>query len=354
MSEGLDVSHDWSQSLSRSIFNMLFKYAKLFPLNRPKTYTGLFWGESPKPETFANFGQVVYPSKKLNTLHQALEAKRINIRSRALHTSLASQRHLVCGFPGLRFVLQNANPDMQVGEDLRIRLKPSPEVLVKERDGRFFPDVELRINCDLATKTCKFSSARLILDRQETDLLLPTETVDIRFCSMTHIPSGAKTDPQILNFLSSSNVDVFAQQALSISDTLVLSIPAHSVRKPPSEGRAAHGAHKPENIEDSFLEGGPDITVKYVLSDFEHWSHMSGDIMGLNFEYATITGGEMRREEIRMMLYREEESQLDLAAFEARFNVLLGMIKRLRDVDHARGIDRKIAASLDPNTRLAS
>lgn len=345
--KGPDLSQDRSQSLLPSIFDILFRFTTPYPLNHLKSYKGLSWSEPAKRETFASLGQVVYPSEQLKALPGTLGAKTVRLRSKILRESLASQRQFFCGFSGVKFMLENANPSMQVGEDLRIRLRPSPEVLMQEEDGRIFPDVELRVKCDSATQTCEFSSARLVLDRREVDLLLPTETVDIRFCSTTHMPSDAKTDSQILNFLSSSNVDVFGQDAPTFPDALVLSIPAQSVCRPPSEGAPAQGAHESENFEDSVLKRSPEISVKYVVSNFEHWSHVSGNIMGLDFEHAVVAGRKTgRRDEIRMILHEEEGSQPDLAAFKADFKVLLGMIKKPRGAKQARGIDRNTAASL--------
>ena len=321
--------------------------------NHLERYESLSWNESLERRTFATFGQILYPSERLKALSQITETKEVSLRSTTLRNSLYSRRHLFCGVPGLRFMLHNANPGTQVGEDLRIRLRPSPEVLVEEGVRRIFPDVELRIECDLATKSCDFSSARLILDGQEVDLLLPNEMVDIRFYSTSHILSGSKTDLEILNFLSSSNINVFAQEALTFPDTVILSIPAHLVREPPSGAALKKkGAHKSESSQASSLEEAPDIDVKYTFSNLEHWSHMSGKIKGLNFKYAVITSGKTRkREEIRVELYEEEEgSKPDVAAFMARFDVLSGMIAKLRDVNQARGNDGNLAACLVPET----
>lgn len=343
-----DLGQGCSESLLRSIFNVLFKPTTPSLSNHPKTHESVSWEESPKHQTFATFVQVLYPSEHLNALAQKLEAKKISLRSRTLQNSLYSQRQLFYGFPGLRFMLQNASPGTQVGEDLRIRLRPSPKALLKEGDGIIFPDVELRIKCDLATRTCEFSSARIILNQQEVDLLLPTEMADIRFCSMTRIFSGAKTDLQILESLSSSNINIFAQKALNFPDTLSLSIPPHLAHRPHNQSALRKSTQKFESVEDFLLEGGPDITVKYALSKFEHWSYMSGDIMGLNFKYAVISSGKTRkREELRVALDEEEEGPtLDVAAFMARFKVLSEMIARLRDVNQVKGNDSNIAASL--------
>lgn len=347
---GPDLSKSWLRSLSNSVFDRLFRQAKPYPLNHPNTYAGLFWGKTPKREIFASFGRVIYPSKKLKELHRALEAARTILPSERLRIALASQRQFLGGFPGLRSVLQDTNADMRIGEGLRIRLRPSPEVFMKTEEGRIFPDLELRVNCDPETKTCELSGTRLIVERREVDVLLPTETVDLRFSSETHIPSGAKVDPQILEFLNSSNVNVFAREALKITSALRLSIPARSVRKPQSETALAPSACKSESAEDSFLEEGPDIAVNYVLSSVEHWSYMSGDHMGLNLEYAVIGGGKMgRREEIRMVLPQANVLRLSQGVFKTRFNVLPGMIEQLRVIKHIEDTFRKMATPLAPN-----
>ena len=336
MNQAPDLSNDWLQSVSTSTFNMLFNHANPYPLNHLERYTGLFWDKTPKRETFANFGQVLYPSNKLHELHRALDAKRITVQNKSFRTCLASQRQLICGFPGLRGLLQDVQSDMQAGEDLRIRLKPSPETVMKEEDGRIFPELELWINCNPTAQTCHLSDARLIVDRREVDLLLPTETVDIRFCSETHIPSGAQIDPQILAFINSSNVDIFASDPLKTPSTLSLSIPARSVRKSPPQGAVrARSAKKSAKSEDPWLEDGPDVAVNYVLSSVEHWSHMSGKTQGLDVDYSVVDGGKWgRRVEIRMMLRKEVELRLNQAVFKAHFKALPKLIEQLRDVNH--------------------
>ena len=349
MDKGPELNPAFPQSLVRSIFKILFKKTLPDSLNPRESDQSLFWSESSECETFAAFGQVAYSSGQLGALPQKLEAQKVRAkRIQALRASLGSVRQFFYGFPGLRSMLQNANPGMQVGEELRIRLRPSPDVLMDKGAGRMFPDIELRIKCDLATKTCEFSSAMLILNQREEDLLLPTETVDIRFCSTTLIASGAKTDPQILNFLESSKVHKFPQQALNLTKTLTLSIPAHSIWKPPRKADSAKGAHLSKIFrKDYVVEEVPDNIMTYMVSNFERWSHMSGNLMGLNFEYAVVAGGKSRqREEIHLKLDKEDKSQLDQAAFKVRFEVLSGIFEKLKSINHAKTTDRNIAASL--------
>lgn len=230
---------------------MLFKYVKPYPKNHRNTAPSIFWSKNANRQTYASLGQVVYPGNKLNELYKALEAERIGLGSKMVRKCLKSQRELFGGFPGLRTVLQDANPDMEVSEDIRVRLRPLPKVNNKEQDGRIFPNLELRINADPITKTCHLSSARLIVDRREVDLLLPTEIADIRFCTETHIPSEAKIDPRILKFVESSNLDVFSRAALKTPLELSLTIPARSVRKAPTDASVVNNFAKSERSEDS-------------------------------------------------------------------------------------------------------
>lgn len=341
--ESPDLSPGCSQSLLSSIFDLLFQHATPYSGKRP--WKSDFWSGSPKLETFASFGQVGYPDELVRTLHWKLETTEDSAKPRMIRHHLDTQRQFFCGFSGLRFMLENVHPSMQVGEDLRIRLTPSPEVFKKEKVGRIFPDVELRVKCDLASKTCEFSGARLIFDRREVDVLLPTEIVDIRFCSTSHIPSLAKTTPQILDFLSASNVNVFAQEAIAFPGSLILSIPATAIRKRPKAGRP---------VRDEFLsftkrvwQSDPQFSLEYVLSNYEHWSYMSGDIMGLNFESGVVTGWKTgKREEFRMALPQEEGLKPDQTSFNNHVQTLWEIIQKLRIVKHARGTERNTATSL--------
>lgn len=355
-SKSPETSQVGSKVLLPSIFNILILPPSSLIL--PESYQSLSWNASLKHKIFATFGQVLYPREHLEALSHTLESENASLRSKTLRHSLFSRRQLFGSFPGLRFMLQSANSGTQVGEDLRVMLRPSPEFLMEEGDKRIFPDVELRIKCDSASKTCEFSNAKLILDRQEMDLLLPTEMVDIRFASTSHILSGTKTDSELLSFLSSSNIDgVFAQETLTFPDTVNLSIPAHLVRKSLSQvALPKKAAREVENTQDPFVEGTPDIDVKYTLSHYENWSYMSGNIMGLDFQYSVVTSsGKMRkREEIRMTLHGgEKEGEEGLAptlpTFEAHYDVLSAMIARLKDVNRPRGSEGNIAASLVPN-----
>ncbi len=344
-----DLTRDWSQALSSSIFKMLFGQTKAYPLEYPKTYTGLFWSKSARRETFASLGHVLYPGDQLKKFHEALQTGQIELESQMLRKSLASQGQLVCGLPGLRSLLGVASPDGRVWEDLRITLRPSVEGSMNEEDKRkIFPDLELRISVNAVRHTCKFSGARLIVDRREVDLLLPAESADIRFCSETHIPSGVKPDPQILDFIRSSNVNVYAKERLHTPSKLRLSIPARSIRNLPKDAAVSPDTKNSKASVGSFLESGPDVAVNYTLSSVEHWSYLSGQVGSLDLEYAHIGGGQEggRRQRFRMMVNQKDEMRLNKDGFRARFLSAMWIIGQMKELRNKYCTTRPISAHL--------
>lgn len=291
------------------------------------------WSHTPELEIYANFGQTVFPRDRLEKLQRELEAKVTTKISNELYGCMASQRQLVCGFPGLRSLLQDADPNMRAEEDLRIRLRPSPQLLRNPKEKRGFPDLELRIKWNPITRVCQLSSARLIIERRELDVLLPGEQADVRFCAETCIPSGAQINAQIQSFVNSSNVDVFGQESFQTPSAVFLSIPARSLRKAPRS--KAHFTQIPPNpgkCGDRFVKEGPDATMKYVLSSVEHWSHMTGTILGLKLDYSFIDGGRWgRREEIRVDLHESNQQGENLQTFRKRLNLIPGLVRRFQE-----------------------
>jgi hypothetical protein len=220
--------------------------------------------------------------------------------------------------------------------------------LNEEDKGRLFPDLELRISVDEARHTCKFSGARLIVDRREVDLLLPAESADIRFCSETHIPSGVKPDPQILDFIRSSNVNVYLRERLHTPSKLRLSIPSRSIRNLPRDAAISQGTKSSKAPTGSFLTSGPDIPVNYTLFSLEHWSYLSGRAGSLDLQYAHIGGGQEggSRPQFRMVVNANDEMRLNQDGFRSRFSSAMSIIEQMKELRTKYCKTRPISAHL--------
>lgn len=230
-------------------------------------------------------GQVLFPTSAF---------KGAGKKDPGLQPKLAkSRREFVSLVPGLVRSLENLgletiDPTTWAEEFLLIRLIPS----IKDDlpvPFEVLPDLEIRIFFDQENQTTSIRDVRLVR-RNELDLLLPENTMDIRFVRRACVYSRkGNLDNAIETFIQNSNLDIWGFSRLRTPSTLSLRIPPHSLG-PIADGRSS-----------AAIDGEP---VEYTFASLEHRSEIGvpfrqeGSFADLT--YTSIEAGKMggRRDEL--------------------------------------------------------
>lgn len=313
----------WIEKHSNSVYCCLWPKSGSSAMISSPSYAGLTWGQHSLWETSAIFGTVVYPTEELNSMKKKVDAEQILMHQEVFRNHLKSLREFSCSFPGLRNLLTYRNPTMQFQEELRIRLTPCKEPGDTDNEDRVFPDLEIRVNIDAITKETQVSSARLIVEVREVDLLLPGERIDIRFRNECYIPYSYQIDPSITAFVKASKFELSGESRLKTPSNLTLLVASHSIWK-------ASLLDEPP-----IFETGPDVLVGYTFASLEHRSYCTEPAPHWNIEYTVIeagmTGG--RRDEIRVILDEKSEIGLDVESFRRRVKRMEHFIHDVRSRD---------------------
>lgn len=222
-------------------------------------------------------------------LFSALPLKRPTKSDPGLQPKLAKRRReFVTLVPGLvrsleNFGLSTIDPTAWDEEFLLIRLIPSfknslPVPL------EVVPELEIRVFFDESSKTISIRDVRLIR-RTELDLLLPQNTMDLRFIRRACVYSRkGGLDAQIKKFVQDSNLEIWGSGRLKTPTGLTISIPPHALG-PISDGRSKEGFER-EKVEYSFasLEHRCEIGVPFrqpgSWADLTYTSIEAGKIGG--------------------------------------------------------------------------
>lgn len=347
-------SNYWS-GVSKSIGDLLFMNVE-FPItvidSNEKSTT--FWGDTLMRETSAVFGQVLYPSDSIKKTKHAFSGIQVIAQDPAFRDALGSRREFLSTFAGLKGLVSSdldvrttpkmEYPNEKSSQGLHIRLTPSQNVDMLARGNCVLPDLELRLDINEETRETALVAVRLISDRRQVDLLLPDEIADVRFLAESYVPAfHERIDPQITDFVKSSNLDIFGEGRLKTPTTLSLSIPRHSVRDT-SNSTLSDGIR--------VLGPGPNIMVDYTFSSLEHRSYISNQIRQSRLEYAMIEAGKIggRRIEARLVL-QNSSKPVDEKEFLDYFLNVNGFFERFRESttaiapkDALSNLDASIAA----------
>ena len=205
------------------------------------------------------------------------------------------RRQFLTMVPGLMHSLEdlgmeNLDINAQSAEFLLIRLTPSfqssPPVPLDD-----LPDLEISIFCDGNDRTTSIRDVRLV-SKTELDVLLPQNTMDLRFVRQTCVYSKeGSLDTEIERFVHVSNLDIWGQDRLKTPTELNISIPPHALR---------------ETLEERPTKDLKKETVKYTFSGLEHRCkievpyHQPGS--WANLTYTSIEAGKFggRRDELAL------------------------------------------------------
>ncbi|KAL8639597.1 MAG: hypothetical protein Q9228_003379, partial [Teloschistes exilis] len=273
-------------------------------------------------ETSAILGQLLFPA---NTVQSEKMSQWDPTQPHVMHTDV----------PNIRKTLEVVGKRMEVRQEVRIKFHSANKVTLKRTQtrtvpARRLPDLELRCIIQAAPDGSDepgeviLDSARLVLEDRQADLILPHETMDIRFERQVYLDATTTPDPHIAQFIKSCNLTnpdldpVFMPQGLKI-------------QVPPAILNAAQQADQKEVVK----------TLRdYSLANVErHWIMHS---RGWNkFAFSIIDAGALggRRQEFRLVT--GTEMQKAVLKVKALYQLAYGIIEKTR-VDHGA---RKAAAA---------
>lgn len=188
----------------------------------------------------ATLGQVVFPTKVANERSVHVKAKSIGNKDYKIRGRLAEcRREFITLVPGIvrsleQLGLESLAFGMQSEEFLLIRLTPSFRNTALSFPFDALPDLEIQIAFDNDSQTTSVKDVRTIY-KNEFDFLLPQNTMDIRFARRTCVGSDLESlDPRILQFIQSSNLDIWGSDRLQTPTELALELPPHALRPHPT------------------------------------------------------------------------------------------------------------------------
>lgn len=274
-------------------------------------------------------GQVLFPSHGYKGKDATPKASKTDSGLQPKVTD--RRRQFVTAVPGLiraleDFGLETIDPKTWNEEFLLIRLVPSfknslPVPL------EVVPDLEIRIFFDDSSKTSSIRDVRLVRTN-ELDLLLPQNTMDLRFIRRACVYSRkGGLDTQIRQFVQESNLDIWGSGRLKTPNSLKISIPRHALGSI-SDGRSTEGyAH--EQVEYTFASLEHKCEVGVPFRQPGSWADLT---------YTTIEAGKIggRRDELGLKQPRRPKN-----AHETDENKSKGEEAILDDEQHSASLLRK-------------
>ena len=287
-----------------SISQFLFDHNTNIPLQ--KSQANSHWDSQERHSVLATIGQVVFPDtrKQSHAIQPKYRVYRqigqlITDFGKSFRPSMKSPRIFIPSPFNLMTVLQmNKSQNPRQSHELRIRLSPAESYhMAKGSLNRTsksyqtikesYPDIDLFIDIDWDKKRTKLKDARLISDDRISDLLLPEKAVDIRLEAHSYLTFlRNNTDPSLLSFIDSSNLDIWGTDRLRTPSRVQLSIPKYVIG--------------PRSSSSQLANGGESVDVEYAFVSLEQRSSLNLEYEGYPLSYTTIEAGRSggRRDEL--------------------------------------------------------
>ena len=241
-------------------------------------------------DTTMTLGRVVFPTNTARTAERNLLKPTVTSgRSAAFQRSMTeARREILTTTPGMLRLLQERRQDSQNGEHLYIILLPMPPPDSPLRLANALPTLELRVGLDDENQTAKLDMARLIINHEDLDVLLPRNLVDVRVSQQISVYAETFA-PALQEFIQSSNLDVWGNERLATPNSLSLTIPGYAIRsvKDPHNSGYAQG-----------------VSVDYTFASLEHHSRIGSSFsQDTDINYTIIEAGRTggRREELSIL-----------------------------------------------------
>ena len=228
----------------------------------------LHWSPTTRHQDSATFGRVLFPMAVAKKAHSIVSVMETPGKSRKLEERLRdSRREFVTMVPGTVRSLEHLGLEtlaltLDSEEYLDIQLTPSLKSQIQGLPSESLPDLEIRMAVNKASQATSIRFVRLIR-RRMFDLLLPSNTMDLRFVRRNCIYADPKSiDPRIADFIQNSNLDVAGTERLKTPTNLTINIPSHTLRSDQTFKKPDTGIL-------------PSIRVDYTFSSLAHRSKLS-------------------------------------------------------------------------------
>lgn len=189
-----------------------------------------YWAPSLMYNSRVQLGQIIFPTSIAQMAEKNLQRPASKNQQKTFASSVAvSRRELLTSVQGMvrsLEILKTAKSDL---ESLWIRMSPSAASKLPSELAEALPNLELRVNVDNKSKTTSLAMARFVVADSALDVLLPQNTMDLRFARRTHV-FAKRFDPRLEDFISASNLDIWGQERLRTPTNLRILIPAHGIR----------------------------------------------------------------------------------------------------------------------------
>lgn len=259
LAEGLSYEKEASKALHR----FLAAHNDVIPLNKDSCS---HWIPERSYWDSAALGQLVFPTKAANQRYVRVKGQDKGDEYERLRLRLCEwRREFVNLVPGAVRSLENLGLEslalgLESEETLLIRLSPSFRNSALQVPFEALPDLEIDIAIDNDSQTTSIKDVRTSFKRI-FDFLHPHKTMDVRFVRRTCVSSDPQNlDPRILQFLQSSNLDIWGTERLQTPTELALDIPQHAFRR-----------HSGSSTSETPLQS----LVDYTFTSLEHRSSLS-------------------------------------------------------------------------------
>ncbi|MCJ1398171.1 hypothetical protein MMC11_001368 [Xylographa trunciseda] len=277
-----------TQSVTEEPHSLARSIGKFLSESRPRLKIAdkgdhIYWKSSQNHMVSVVLGHIAYPVLSRLAQPNYIQARTYKSRKdqetrlrNAFLKTIDSRRIVVTGLPGSLGAFERLSDSVGYNhQDLRVRLKPSKMESSVDVELRALPELELRVRLSDRSEETKVESVQFIRDERESDLLLPQEIADARFRAYTFFDSKPNLDPRIIDFITSSNFDVWGESRLRTPPKLNLNVP---------------GFVLPASVRD-LVKNGEDIEVEYVFASLEHHSYMQTMHEGCRVYYNTVEAG---------------------------------------------------------------
>ena len=159
------------------------------------------------------------------------------------------------------------------------------------RAPKYAPDLEIHLEVDRDRQKIASTAVSAVFRSQNSDLMLPQESNDLRFVTEQYAISSANVDPNLQAFIEASNLAVWGSERLKTPLSLVLDVPRFNGKD-----------------QDHIEHQGP---VEYDFTALEHRTQLfivQGDF---HYEHTMIEAGQSggQREEFRIHLLNQSQEE---------------------------------------------
>ena len=294
-----------SPEMIKSISNFLHNVERGQPIiPQGSTAVDTFWNRELYTVVSAVVGQVLYPKS-------IPDSADINKIIKCPHEFLT----VVPGVRGFLVNMDSRSRSSKQHEQLIIRMTPSEVIGAPDIATKDLPDFDIRIAIDTENQTTSLHSARLAILGRQSDLLLPSAPMDLRFKIESYFVAGKQIDQRIHEFVDASNFNIWGQDRLKTPASLTISIPEYAIQP------SVRTAKLPG-------ESNSEIQVAYAFASLNHRSSVQDKFRGSDIQYSIIEAGRTggRREELLLSLPEDIDTNYNKESFTTLFRVAQNLV----------------------------